>query len=125
MPRARATLSLNPLAALFVGHPVVVLIDLLLAVAPLSGQPSMLPTVEQPGPGCTWLVQKVSCALHALQAHEDATQHPAAGTGSADALAIIGKRSGGGGGWRYTDAPVRGTRSMIGLDSSHEKIVSP
>ena len=31
-------------------------------------------------------------------------------------LAITGKRSGGGGGWRYTDAPVRGTRSMIGLD---------
>ena len=39
-------------------------------------------------------------------------------------LAITGKRSGGGGGWRYTDAPVRGTRSMIGLDSSHEKIVA-
>ena len=50
--------------------------------------------------------------------------NPAAGTGSADALAIIAKRSGGGGGWRYTDAPVQGTRSMIGLDRSHEKIVS-
>jgi len=60
----------NPLVALFVGHPVVLLIDLLLAVVPSSGQPSMLPTAEQPGPGCTWLVQKVPCAL---SAHEDAT----------------------------------------------------
>jgi len=50
---------LNPLAALFVGHPVVVLIDLLLAAAPSSGQPSMLSTTEQPGPGFTWLVRKV------------------------------------------------------------------
>ena len=55
-------------------HTVVVLIDLLLAPAPLSGQPSMPPTAEQPGPGCTWFVQKVPCALHALYAHEDTTR---------------------------------------------------
>jgi len=51
------------------------------------------------------------------------TGNPTAGTGSADVLATTGKSSGGGGGWRYTDAPVRGTRSMIVLDRSHEKIL--
>jgi len=63
---APALLSLNPLAALFVHHTVTALIDLLLAAAPSSGQPSMPPTAEQPGLGCTWLKQKVPCELHAL-----------------------------------------------------------
>ena len=66
LTRARTSLSLNPLAALLVRDPVAALIDLLLAGAPSSGQPSMPFTAEQPGPDCTWFVQKVPYALHAL-----------------------------------------------------------
>jgi len=52
---------------------------------------------------------------------------PATGTGSAEADATTGGRTGCGAGaadWRDTDKPVRDTRSMIVLDGSHKQIVS-
>jgi len=70
LPRARASLSLNPLAALFVGHPVVVLIDLLLAAAPSGGQP---PTAEHLGMVAHGLCKK--CHVRCMHCSHMRTQH--------------------------------------------------
>ena len=57
----------------FVNHPVVVLIDLLLAAAPLSGQPSMPPTAEHLGRVAHGLSKK--CHVHCMHCSHMRTQH--------------------------------------------------